>query len=253
MNTLLLEYRRDIGRYFRGEAAAYPSIPRGYFDAETEVALAELGREARLFPREELMSEVTALLEKARIDNSWRSTAACVYRNWLNYLSEQKKQRLQASRVAGTSNRSDSSIHTRASASSISPIATLAASGQAPSTTLDCLAQHADHFMDFLFGDDQGRCKQYLIARRRMISLSGRVRVRTPRFFISRSQLRANFSIAGEVLFGSAILHELDSRKKPLTCADVANIGVVAERFGKSGLENVSHSCGVLTEGLPFR
>ena len=134
VNTLLLEYRRDIGRYFRGEAAAYPSIPRGYFDAETEVALAELGREARLFPREELMSEATALLEKARIDNSWRSTAACIYKNWLNYLSEQKKQRLQASRVAGTSNRSDSSTHTMAGASSISPIAALATGAQAPST-----------------------------------------------------------------------------------------------------------------------
>jgi homoserine O-succinyltransferase len=134
VNTLLLEYRRDIGRYFRGEAAVYPIIPHGYFDAGTELALAELGREARLFPREELMREVSTALENACIDNSWHTTAACIYKNWLNYLSEQKKQRLQASRVAKNPNRSESSIHTMAGAGSISPIATPTTGAQAPST-----------------------------------------------------------------------------------------------------------------------
>lgn len=132
-NTLLLEYRRDIGRYFRREAAAYPSIPRGYFDADTELALAELGQEARLFPREELIREVSAVLEKAPVDNSWQSTASCVYRNWISYLSAQKKHRLQAGSVSD-SNRSEASLRTRVEASNLEPIATLAASGQDPST-----------------------------------------------------------------------------------------------------------------------
>ena len=32
-DTLLREYRRDIGRYLRSEAENYPLLPRNYFDA----------------------------------------------------------------------------------------------------------------------------------------------------------------------------------------------------------------------------
>ena len=34
--TLLLEYRRDVGRYLRRERDTYPPMPQGYFDEETE-------------------------------------------------------------------------------------------------------------------------------------------------------------------------------------------------------------------------
>ena len=34
-STLLLEYRRDIGRFLRGERDTYPPMPQGYFDEET--------------------------------------------------------------------------------------------------------------------------------------------------------------------------------------------------------------------------
>src|SRR5947208_1953739 len=37
--TLLLEYRRDIGRYLRRERETYPAMPQGYFDRETVDAL----------------------------------------------------------------------------------------------------------------------------------------------------------------------------------------------------------------------
>lgn len=86
-NTLLLEYRRDVARYLRGEAASYPSLPHGYFDDETMGALQDIGREARLFPREELLREVSAILETTRIHNSWHQTALSLYRNWLGYLA----------------------------------------------------------------------------------------------------------------------------------------------------------------------
>src|SRR5512146_1877730 len=32
--TLLKEYRRDVGRFLRGEQPAWPTLPRGYFDQE---------------------------------------------------------------------------------------------------------------------------------------------------------------------------------------------------------------------------
>ena len=37
--TLLLEYRRDIGRFLRRERETYPPMPQGYFDQETVEAL----------------------------------------------------------------------------------------------------------------------------------------------------------------------------------------------------------------------
>ncbi len=33
-DTLLREYRRDVGRYLRGERADYPAMPQGYFGGE---------------------------------------------------------------------------------------------------------------------------------------------------------------------------------------------------------------------------
>ncbi|HEY6445211.1 MAG TPA: homoserine O-succinyltransferase [Acidobacteriaceae bacterium] len=96
-NTLLLEFRRDIARHLRGETAAYPCIPCGYFDEKTEAALREFGREAKLFPREELIGTMSSLLEAVRVENSWQTTAVCIYRNWLAYVSTQKRLRLSQS------------------------------------------------------------------------------------------------------------------------------------------------------------
>lgn len=89
-NTLLLEYRRDVARYLRGEALSYPSLPQGYFDNETMAALQDVGREARLFPREELFREVSSILSKTQLDKSWHSTAVSIYKNWLHHLLSEK-------------------------------------------------------------------------------------------------------------------------------------------------------------------
>ena len=49
-DTLLREYRRDIGRYFKGETDRYPSMPRSYFDCDTVNALTALRGESDLRP-----------------------------------------------------------------------------------------------------------------------------------------------------------------------------------------------------------
>lgn len=94
-HTLLLEYRRDVARYLRGEAASYPSIPSDYFDSGTTAALTDLAREARLFPRDAMFAEIASVLDRAAVVDSWRSTAACIYKNWLDYLCAEKRRRLQ--------------------------------------------------------------------------------------------------------------------------------------------------------------
>ena len=44
-DTLLREYRRDVGRYIKGEAPRYPLMPRSYFNETTVDELAAFAGE----------------------------------------------------------------------------------------------------------------------------------------------------------------------------------------------------------------
>jgi homoserine O-succinyltransferase/O-acetyltransferase len=100
-NTLLLEYRRDVGRFIRGETNTYPLMPRSYFDHDTVLALTALQQEAQISPREELLAQISDVLEKVSIENTWATTAISIYRNWLKYICAQKQLRLESDRVSG--------------------------------------------------------------------------------------------------------------------------------------------------------
>ena len=89
-DTLLREYRRDVGRYLKGESESYPMIPSGYFDQPTTDALSALRERAIAHRSEELLTGVAAVLEKPEIENTWRLTAALIYRNWLEYILARK-------------------------------------------------------------------------------------------------------------------------------------------------------------------
>ena len=94
--TLMLEYRRDIGRFLRRERDTYPPMPRGYFDEETAGALTALRERALLDRREELLAEFPTAMAAGKVTNTWRSTAESLYRNWLKYICAEKEQRLRA-------------------------------------------------------------------------------------------------------------------------------------------------------------
>jgi len=94
--TLLLEYRRDIGRFLRGERDTYPLLPHGYFDEETVEALTALQARALVDRREELLAEFPTAMAAGKVTNTWRSTAESLYRNWLRYIVAEKKHRLRA-------------------------------------------------------------------------------------------------------------------------------------------------------------
>jgi len=91
---LLLEYRRDIGRYLRGERDTYPSTPRGYFDEDIERELASLRNRALRDRREDLLVEFPIEAAAGRVVNNWRASAEAVYRNWLAYIEAAKLQQL---------------------------------------------------------------------------------------------------------------------------------------------------------------
>ena len=90
--TLLLEYRRDIGRFLRRERDTYPPMPHGYFDEETVEALTALRERALVDRREELLAEFPTAMAAGKVTNTWRSTAENLYRNWLVYIRAQKEQ-----------------------------------------------------------------------------------------------------------------------------------------------------------------
>lgn len=95
-DALLLEYRRDIGRFLRGERETYPPMPQGYFDKDTADALSAIQDRALLDRREDLLADFPTDQVAAKVANTWRSGAASVYRNWLMYLCGQKARRLRA-------------------------------------------------------------------------------------------------------------------------------------------------------------
>ena len=94
--TLLLEYRRDIGRFLRGERDTYPAMPQGYFDDDTIRTLTELRDRALSDRREALLAAFPTALAAGRVTNSWRVSAESLYRNWLRYISARKTRQLCA-------------------------------------------------------------------------------------------------------------------------------------------------------------
>ena len=88
--TLLLEYRRDVGRFLRGERETYPALPEGYFDDDTIRTLMTLRDRALSDRREQLLAAFPTALAAGRVTNSWRASAESLYRNWLLYLGAQK-------------------------------------------------------------------------------------------------------------------------------------------------------------------
>jgi homoserine O-succinyltransferase len=89
-DTLLLEYRRDIRRFLRRERNSYPSMPQGYFDANSIDVLTALRERALSDRGEELLADFPSALVAGKVRNTWHSAATCFYRNWLLYLCAQK-------------------------------------------------------------------------------------------------------------------------------------------------------------------
>jgi homoserine O-succinyltransferase/O-acetyltransferase len=94
--TLLLAYRRDVGQYLRGERDVYPSMPKGYLDAETEQQLAGLQARALQDRREAVLADFPIAAAAHRVTNTWRPCAERVYRNWLGCIEAAKRGQLCA-------------------------------------------------------------------------------------------------------------------------------------------------------------
>jgi homoserine O-succinyltransferase len=90
-NTLLLEYRRDVRRYLRGERDTYPQMPEGYFDRDTADLFAAMRDRSLSNLSPELHADLPAALAETRVSNTWHAASARVYGNWLAYLHAQTR------------------------------------------------------------------------------------------------------------------------------------------------------------------
>jgi homoserine O-succinyltransferase len=93
-DTLLREYRRDIGRFLRGETTSYPTMPLGMFNEE-KVAIANEFRDRVLsHVREDIMNAFPVRALEAGLANTWRTSSVAFYRRWLSYLHSKVKRRV---------------------------------------------------------------------------------------------------------------------------------------------------------------
>jgi homoserine O-succinyltransferase len=91
--SLLGEYRRDMGRFLRGESEVCPTIPKGYFDKNAEDILAVFQKEAKTNRSIELFAGFPTDRLANAVRNVWQSPARRIYRNWLLYLENQRFER----------------------------------------------------------------------------------------------------------------------------------------------------------------
>jgi homoserine O-succinyltransferase len=91
--SLLGEYRRDMGRFLRGENEVCPTIPRGYFSTETEKVVTAFRQKALSDRRPEFFAGFPADQLAKDLRSDWHEPAKRVYRNWLLYMASQRAER----------------------------------------------------------------------------------------------------------------------------------------------------------------
>jgi homoserine O-succinyltransferase/O-acetyltransferase len=89
--TLFKEYRRDIRRFLGRERETYPTMPHGYFDAAAAKLLAEFQKTALAQRHPEQMAFFPETVVET-LQNTWQSSATCIYRNWLQYVMAKKAE-----------------------------------------------------------------------------------------------------------------------------------------------------------------
>ena len=104
-HSLLGEYRRDVGRFLRREIEFYPTMPKGYFDHHGEQLLTVFQKQALLDRRGELLAGFPTESVAANLKNSWHAAGKCIYRNWIQYISDRKRRRCKSTVSSVTDSR----------------------------------------------------------------------------------------------------------------------------------------------------
>jgi homoserine O-succinyltransferase/O-acetyltransferase len=84
--SLLKEYKRDVGRFLKGERKTYPEMPEGYFNSEATRFLADFRKQTSTGAREGIMAKFPEAAVEGTLRNGWNSSAVSMYSNWLRYM-----------------------------------------------------------------------------------------------------------------------------------------------------------------------
>ncbi|WP_027546411.1 homoserine O-succinyltransferase [Bradyrhizobium sp. WSM2254] len=91
--SLLGEYRRDMGRFLRGENEVCPTIPTGYLNEGAEEMMIAFRQKALSDRNPELFAEFPVDRLTKDLRNVWHLPAQRIYRNWLLYMVSQRAGR----------------------------------------------------------------------------------------------------------------------------------------------------------------
>jgi homoserine O-succinyltransferase len=91
-DTLLREYRRDVGRYLNRESDRYPALPEGCI-GESDTAALLAFRDRALAERRPNSIADLPLPNAPAIPRQFHTQARRLYRNWLTILANQKASR----------------------------------------------------------------------------------------------------------------------------------------------------------------
>jgi homoserine O-succinyltransferase len=92
-DTLMREYRRDVGRFLLGESPCYPATPVDYFDEEAEAVLAGFEAAAVSDPDPRLLESFPPAADlRAHVLCRSSSSGAPLMSNWLSYIAARKRE-----------------------------------------------------------------------------------------------------------------------------------------------------------------
>jgi homoserine O-succinyltransferase len=94
--ALLREYRRDIGRYLRGERDTYPAAPHGYFDETSKRKLDVFQARAMAERSESIIDDFPEVTSGHRRRSGRDPATVQIYRNWLTHVAQQKAARTKS-------------------------------------------------------------------------------------------------------------------------------------------------------------
>ncbi len=81
--SLLKEYKRELGRYLSAERADYPPLPVHYIGEKGKAYLAQFQDKALKRRELSLLDDFSEVLVMQSIDNTWNDTGKIVINNWL--------------------------------------------------------------------------------------------------------------------------------------------------------------------------
>lgn len=86
--TLFKEFRRDVGRFLRGEQALWPTLPHDYFSTSAIQTLEAFRRRAESLRDPALLGKFPEQALTTTLDAPWQSAAVRIYHNWLAHLAK---------------------------------------------------------------------------------------------------------------------------------------------------------------------